>query len=145
MAKVNNGTKESFLDRNIWPIFILILLIFLITLMLPRGKSYKYSDLREGEVYVGDEIIAPFTFAINKSEDEYKRDLKRAEDEVLPVFTRSDSICNQQSALISSFFDSLRVLKNRDLQPTSFTQEITRILQQYNVQHFDETIQFAGA
>ncbi len=138
--KKSNNAKGSFLDRYIWSITIALTVIFLITLMLPKGKSYKYGDLKENQVYVGEEIIAPFTFAINKSEDELKRDRQRAEDEVLPVFSRKDSLSHEQLTLLNVFFDSLRIMPEKGLNSPLQVKELTRVLQNYGIEYTDETL-----
>lgn len=131
-AKGSNGKKSNFLDKYIWALSILILVIFLISLMLPRGRSYTYSDLKEGEVYVGDEILAPFTFAINKSEEEYNRDKKRAEQEISSVFTKDDSISSAQLFLLETFFDSLKVINERS-DKGSNQKDLAQLLQDYKI------------
>ncbi len=139
-SKGNNGNKKSILDQYLWTITTAVIIIFLISLMLPRGKSYKYTDLKENEVYVGDEILAPFTFAINKTEEEYKRDLQRVEEEVLPVFTKNDTMCDYQLSLIRTFFDSLRISREKALNNTFRIKEFTRLLQKNNVEYSDENL-----
>lgn len=135
-----NGNKTSFLDRYIWTFSIGILMVFLISLMLPRGRSYKYGDLKEKEVYVGDEIIAPFTFAINKTEDELKRDRQRAEDEVLPVFIKNDTLCDHQLVLLNTYFDSLKILREKTPNYNLQIKELTILLQKYNIEYSDENL-----
>ena len=138
----NNGKSKNLTNHYIWSFAILIIVILLISLMLPRGRSYKYTDLKEGEVYVGEEIIAPFTFAINKTDEEYKNDLRRVEDEVLEVFNKEDSITAYQLKRINSFFDSLRsVIKLEDqVSTTTYQKELTRLLQSYRISSSDEII-----
>jgi len=138
--KKANGNKNSFWDQYYKAIIVGVVVIFIISLMLPRGKSYKYGDLKEGEVYVGDEIIAPFTFAINKTEDEYKRDLQRAEAEVLPIFTRDDTLCNHQLGLLSEFFDSLKIARTRALKNSLQIKQFARLLKRYSIAYSDENL-----
>jgi len=138
--KKSNGNKNSFLDQYIWAITITVIVVFLISLMLPRGKSYKYTDLRENEVYTGEEILAPFTFAINKTEKELKEDRQRAEDEVLPVFTRNDTLGDRHLALLNAFFDSLKIIREKTFNTTSLFKEVTRLLQKNNIDHSDENL-----
>ena len=137
-TKTNNGNKQTIIDRYLWTISITVLVIFIITLMLPKGKSYKYTDLKEKEVYLGEQIIAPFTFAINKTDEEYKKDLQRAEDEVLPAFAKKDSICDYQLSLIDAFLDSVEQIKNRTAKPTLQTQELNQLLIKNNIKFLDE-------
>lgn len=73
-----------------------LFLAAVIALLFPGEKSFQFTDLREGRVYIGPEIIASFTFPVNKSHDEYAADLQRARAEVTPVFTRDDEAAEQQ-------------------------------------------------
>ncbi len=138
--KKTNGNKTSFLDRYIGTMSIAIFMVFLISLMLPKGRSYKYGDLKEKEVYIGDEIIAPFTFAINKTEEELKRDRQRAEDEVLPVFIKNDTLCDHQLILLNTFFDSLKILRDKTPNLNLQIKELTILLQKYNIEYSDENL-----
>lgn len=138
--KKSDGNKSLFLNQHFWTISVTFMVIFLISLMLPKGKSYKYGDLKEKEVYVGDEIIAPFTFAINKTEDELKKDRQRAENEVLPVFTRNDTLCDRQLALLSTIFDSLQIIREKSSTSSLLIKEVTRLLQKNNIEYSDENL-----
>lgn len=139
-SKPTNGHKKSIFDQYWGTAAIAVVMIFIITLMLPRGKSYKYTDLKEKEVYLGEEIIAPFTFAINKTEEEYKKDLQRAEDEVLPIFSKKDSIGDAQLTLMEAFFDSIEQLKNRNSKLSLFIGEFNALLQKHNIKFSDENL-----
>lgn len=138
--KKANDVKSSFLDRYFWSIAIALIVVFLISIMLPKGRSYKYGDLKENQVYVGEEIIAPFTFAINKTEEELKRDRQRAEDEVLPVFAKKDSLSDAQLILLNTFFDSLTIARKSESNKTFQVMEVTRILQNNNIEYTDENL-----
>ena len=108
--------------------------------MLPKGRSYKYGDLKENQVYVGEEIIAPFTFAINKTEEELKRDRQRAEDGVLPAFTKNDSLSDDQLASLNALFDSLATVSDKGSTTSIQVKEVTRILQTNNIEYTDENL-----
>jgi len=84
-----------------------VLLVLLIVLLFPRGKSFKFADLKEGDVYVGEEIIAPFTFSVNKTPAEYEADVEAAREKVQPVFVRVDSIAHRELRRLEQFFVAL--------------------------------------
>lgn len=136
----NNGKNKKLIDQYVWSAVIFVLVIVLITIMLPTGKSYKYASLKEGEVYVGEEIIAPFTFAINKSSDEYRNDVRRAEEKVLEVFVKNDSIRRYQTKLTEIFFDSLSALSATKSQVTSNAKVVAGLLQLYSISSSDEIL-----
>ncbi len=136
--KVTNGHKSK-MKPAYWALIIGFVLTVLIALMLPRGRSLKFTDLKEGEVYVGDEIIAPFTFPINKTEEEYKRDIRRAESEVLPVFVRNDSLRTVQLKLLESFFDSLNSTIQA-MDPSNAARKLAKLFGGYRISSSEEII-----
>ncbi|NOZ60468.1 MAG: HDIG domain-containing protein [Calditrichaeota bacterium] len=134
-----NGARKKDVERCVWLIVIGLALTILISLMLPRGRSFKYSDLKEGEVYVGDEIIAPFTFPINKTDDEYQRDLRRAASEVMPVFVRNDSIRSLELTSIEVFFDSLNAMA-KEADETNLSKKLSHLLADYKINSSEEIL-----
>lgn len=60
-------------------------------LLFPKAESYKFADLREGSIS-SREIIAPFTFFVEKSPEELAREQEEARRNVPPVFVREDSV-----------------------------------------------------
>ncbi len=85
----------------------LTLFVLIVLMMFPRGKSYEFSNLKEGEVYVGDQIVAPFTFSIDKSKEEYERDVEEARKSVSPIFVRVDTIARKQEKKLVRLLESL--------------------------------------
>ena len=139
-GKKSNGNKNSILDQYLWSILIGFILVFLISLMLPRGKSYKYTDLKENEVYTGEEILAPFTFAINKTEKQLKEDRQKAENEVLPVFVKNDTLCDSQLDLLSAFFDSIQLIRKEKLNQTNRVKKLIELLKKNKIEYSDESL-----
>jgi hypothetical protein len=99
-------------------------------LLFPAGKSYRFADLREGEIYEGEQIIAPFTFSIDKTPEEYNRDVRAARESVAPVFVRADSVEARKLQALANFLadleqhvetlapDSLKLRRLRDFFST---------------------------
>ncbi|MFQ5602137.1 MAG: HD family phosphohydrolase [bacterium] len=81
------------------------------TFMFPYEQSYRFAHLNEGDVYIGDEIIAPFTFHIMKSEEEYNRDKQLAAQKVPLVFAREDSIEQKSLTELENFFKSIDAIR----------------------------------
>lgn len=98
------------LRRHSVKILLICSLALIITFLFPRGKSFEFADLKEGQVYVGEEIIAPFTFPVLKSQDEYQKDVVEAQTSIIPVFQRSDSIPKEQLKNMTLFMDRLKLL-----------------------------------
>lgn len=94
----------GFWSRHGRQIAIAVFFCIAAVLMFPQWESFQFADLREGDIYIGEQIIAPFTFSVNKTKEEYDRDVKEARARVLPVFVRSDSAAQRQLQLLSAFF-----------------------------------------
>ncbi|MDZ7290976.1 MAG: HDIG domain-containing protein [candidate division KSB1 bacterium] len=97
----------DFWRKHRWQVFIAVLFVLTGVLLFPVGKSFQFADLREGEIYEGDEIIAPFTFSIDKTPEEYQRDVRIAQESVYPVFVRNDSIEMRQRQALGEFLAAL--------------------------------------
>jgi putative nucleotidyltransferase with HDIG domain len=70
---------------------LILALIILIPLLFPSGRSFKYSDLTEGSI-ASKKVIAPFTFSVLKTDEEYSKEKTEAEQKVPYYFTTNDTI-----------------------------------------------------
>ncbi|RMD87647.1 MAG: hypothetical protein D6813_13225, partial [Calditrichaeota bacterium] len=108
--------------------FVIIAITFLI---FPREPSFEFANLREGDVYMGKEIIAPFTFFINKSPEEYERDKKLAAEKVPPVFVRVDSIEANEIQKFNQFFAELEIIRKTSEPDTIRIKKLQELLNNY--------------
>ena len=63
--------------------------------MFPKGESIE-SDVAVGSIWIHDDLIAPFSFAVIKDAIVYKQELKSAEKTVYPVYL------NKKKSIIDS-------------------------------------------
>ncbi|MFQ5648629.1 MAG: HD family phosphohydrolase [bacterium] len=98
------------------------------SLMFPSGQSFQFSHLKVGDVYTGKEIIAPFTFFINKSEDEIARDRKASAEKIPLVFMRADSIETLSTKEFDDFFESIQLIRASELPDSTKLKRIRDIL-----------------
>jgi putative nucleotidyltransferase with HDIG domain len=99
--------ETSWYHRYRYQIYGVLLLTLLITLLFPSANTAHFGDLREGRVYIGTEIIAPFTFPVNKSHEEYEADLYRARSSIAPVFLRDSTVAQVQENALNHLFEAL--------------------------------------
>ncbi len=92
---------DLFFRSTLGFVFILVTL-----LLFPRAESYKFGDLKEGNIS-SEEIIAPYTFYVEKNPDELNAEREGARQRILPVFHRNDSTMIELSQLLATFRDSL--------------------------------------
>jgi len=107
-----------------------ILTIIVITLMFPKGESLEY-EISEGVIWLYDDLIAPFSFPIKKSEEIYKAELRDAEEKVFPIFLNLteipgravDSIKSYGNYLIQTLDQSAELDTTPIFNPTFLTPE----------------------
>ena len=123
-------------------IVMAVVLTIIMAFMFPSGKSYRFGGLKVNEIYVGEKIIAPFTFAINKTDDEYERDKQLAKEEILPVFMRSDSICENQRVRLKRFFSEIDTIVNRGAENQIVINQLNDLLNQYRISPNEKLLTF---
>jgi len=70
----------------------------LIVFMFPKGESIEF-EVSEGSIWLYDDLIAPFSFPVKKSEEVYKREVEAAKRSVYPVFLNESA--NKQKSIES--------------------------------------------
>ncbi len=88
----------SWLPWTLW-----LLLTLGTTALFPRQSSFRYSEYTVGSIS-REEIIAPFTFEILKSDEELAGEREQAREAVEPVFLRVDSVRTSQIAQLRGFW-----------------------------------------
>ncbi len=68
----------------------------LIVFMFPKGESIEF-EVSEGSIWLYDDLIAPFSFPIMKSEQVYRSEVEAAKRNVYPVFL--DESTNKQKSI----------------------------------------------
>jgi len=139
-SKSKASEKHAFKLGSSLPYIMGILLIMFIVLLFPRGKSYEFGDLKEGDVYIGDEVIAPFTFPINKSEEDYNRDIEEAKKRIYPVFVRNDSIAEYKISLLKNFFLALKDIRDTSKTESVEIEAVSQLLKSFNIIISDDNL-----
>ena len=84
-----------FLFDKYWRQYLIIFgMIMLISVLFPHGKALKYSY--QVNDITREPIIAPFTFAILKTEGRLQSDLDEQKKSVPYIFNRNDEIMAKQ-------------------------------------------------
>ena len=100
----------------------------LIVFMFPKGESIEF-EVSEGSVWLYDDLIAPFSFPIMKSEEVYLAEVEAAKRNVYPVFLDEsankqnsvESLTNYNSYLIEILDESIESESNSITNPTFLT------------------------
>ncbi len=93
-------------SENIKTILMFLAMSVLIVYFLPSQVSFKYS-YQKGHPWQGEALIAPFDFAIHKTESEIKTERDSALQSFFPYFVFDFTITNNEIYKFKSSFDSL--------------------------------------
>jgi len=93
--------------------FFLIILTAAIVWMLPSERPFEYSNLTIGSIS-DDEIIAPFTFPIIKTEAELEQERQEVGLSVPPVFNKNSEAIDRQKIKLDSFFEEIESFLNTE-------------------------------
>ena len=105
---------NSSIDKQVrlgFHLLIIFSLSFVLIFMFPTDTSLEFSDLKEGNIS-NRRIVAPFSFEILKTEDEYKKDCAVAEQQVHLVFTYHSERVSEILENINSFFNEVIKVRN---------------------------------
>lgn len=81
--------RSIFKDSLRVKLLIIFAAVFLIVLMFPKGESIE-SEVTVGAIWIQDDLIAPFSFPLNKDPEMYKRELAKATASVYPIFIKDE-------------------------------------------------------
>jgi len=95
------------LDDLVLKIIYAVVFIFMVIWLLPSERPFEYQNLTVGSI-AREEIIAPFTFPILKTESELKKERQQAWLSIPPVFRYKPDIPRKESIILGAFFDDLR-------------------------------------
>ena len=106
-------------------ILIGLITVILIVFMFPRGESIE-SELTVGSIWTHEDLIAPFSFPIEKDLKVYQQELKDAAQSVYPVFLKSgnaeiraeDSLKTYNEYLLKIIEERLSVDSLKNMNPT---------------------------
>lgn len=95
------------LDDLLVKLFFIAILTLVIVWMMPAERGFEYGHLTTNSIST-DEIIAPFKFAIQKTEAELAAERAQARESIPPVYDRNSSIESRQVLTLAQFFDEIQ-------------------------------------
>lgn len=116
------------------PQFLMSAVIVIIaTLMFPSSQSFQFANLQENEIFTGEEIIAPFTFFVNKTKEEISKDRQAATEKVPLVFNRIDSVEVKSLAGFDELFKAINSTRTSKSPDSGKIEDIRSTLDDYSI------------
>lgn len=127
MRKIRSKLNLFLKERGIWLNRILILVgVFAIFNLFYPLKGHKTVELEEGSI-ASEDIIAPFTFPILKSEEEFKREKIHAASSVLPVLVLNSEKSNETLMMLDRYFEELKKILSQSKSQADRMQAVTEL------------------
>ncbi|MFC1729737.1 HD family phosphohydrolase [candidate division KSB1 bacterium] len=98
---------------NIYKVFLFLTSIVILVLLFPKEIKFKY-DFQKGKPWLYEDLIAPFDFAIMKSEDEIQMERKEVEENIKPYFDFQQNIRNSKYNELRTQFSNEWQLKYKN-------------------------------
>lgn len=120
MAKKNQS--EGFLknNKNVM-ILIALIAVALIVYSMPKDRSRHY-EFSLGKPWTYNELIAPFSFSIEKSEEELKSEIDSLRANFSPYFSSDNTVAeNAISSFEALYYDTLRHIISRSTYDALYT------------------------
>lgn len=114
-------TKINLETDNTLKVVIALITTFVVTVMFPRYETIE-TDYSVGMVWGKEDLIAPFSFPIYRSEAEYQKEVDEAVKRVLPVF----DINMQEDVQKYHWLDSLNNLFRKISRVIDYENEMNR-------------------
>ncbi len=134
--QLSQFTKKQAL---VYKVFLFVAATLLIIYLLPKGGQFKY-DFQKGKPWMYENLYAPFSFTIKKSEETLEAEKQEIRKSAIPYFDYDSAAAEQtairfQNLLNENYADSIyRIPKNRlsdigneildEVNAHGFTQEI---------------------
>ncbi len=95
---------------------MILALVIIIPFLFPSGRSFKYTDLTEGNI-ASKKVIAPFDFSVLKPENELQKERAEARNAVPAHFSLDDSVQFNQVNRFQEFLASLEKVSRDYFDP----------------------------
>jgi len=90
---------------NIYKGFLFLISIVILLQLFPKEGKFKY-DFQKGNPWLYEDLIAPFDFAIMKSEDEIELEKKEVDESILPYFTYQQDVKKEKLSSLRTQFNN---------------------------------------
>ena len=102
---MKNNVKSTIQNLPLIVKYLLVLgVIAFISLLFPNNLKFKY-EFQEGQTWQYEDLVAPFDFAILKTNEEIENNRQQIEGEFLPIFEMDLNVAKKEKATFLAAFD----------------------------------------
>jgi len=96
----------------------MVLCVVIVTLFLPKQPRFKY-EYEKGKLWMHEDLISPYNYAIDKTSDELKRDQQDVLKSVMPVYRFDNEMMDSELGVFLNDFELkwVNAKENDNLKP----------------------------
>ncbi len=102
MKKIFQWLQKQY--TNIYKVIIVLLSIFLLVQLFPRQPGFEY-EYQQARPWMYEDLIAPFDFAVLKSDEEIQQERQEVIDDFFPFFSRRTLVGESMTEKFRSTFE----------------------------------------
>ncbi|WP_010136892.1 HD family phosphohydrolase [Ochrovirga pacifica] len=112
MKRIINRIYQN--QSDIYKVVLFIAVVFSIVYFFPKGGKFKY-EFQKGKPWQYENLLAPFDFAIQKTEEEIHQEKKEIQENATIYFEYQEKIVNAVQEKFSNQYDMALVQKGFEL------------------------------
>lgn len=124
---------------------VLLIFLFLVLFTLPQSTFKQVENYTVGEPWRADDLTAPFTFAIKKTQAELEDERETIRQQTAPIFHRDNNAAIMVEARLDSAFRELQPVldsylqwqRSKDEESTTIARDSLRYIQDRNFANVD--------
>jgi cyclic-di-AMP phosphodiesterase PgpH len=124
MAETDRGKKNRF--RNIVNLILFVTSIILVVIIFPREGKFRY-EFQRGKPWLHESLIAPWDFAVKKSESEIKRERDSILSSFSPIFAYDSVVTRLHLAEFTKYLNKVTVPGASDITAEASAAVIKRV------------------
>lgn len=122
------GLKETVHENGTLLTILTAVTILLAVYSMPSGRTLKY-EFSEGYPWMYDELIAPYDFSIEKSDEDYQKEVDSLRNSFLPYFAMDEETGVRAIAAFGRLFEDTL---SKVVSPTTFRRMTDRLSEIYS-------------
>ncbi|MBO4499422.1 MAG: HDIG domain-containing protein [Bacteroidaceae bacterium] len=122
------GLKETVHENGTLLTILTAVTILLAVYSMPFGRTLKY-EFSEGYPWMYDELIAPYDFSIEKSDEDYQKEVDSLRNSFLPYFAMDEETGVRAIAAFGRLFEDTL---SKVVSPTTFRRMTDRLSEIYS-------------
>lgn len=117
-------TPKTTFRQDFIKYILMFVCVCIIVISLPKGRKFKY-EFDKGKPWMHEQLIAPFDFAIEKSEAEIESEKREVSKQMIPFYEFNEEVEKNSLVLFRNEFYSLWLAKYGSVDQTKYKKSLS--------------------